>query len=289
MRSRVISLAVLRARLEINHFYDDIIFEGKSVGKEFKKIVEKWLFNLERYKHIRLEKFRSLFSQLQEVIFPIKIEWCYESIGRCNIEFLDNEGKKYYFIIIDYLNWNNMDKYIIERRNSFLEPLIDRVFNYKIIEDQTISLIKTTVMQLKLNKDADDKVVEFSYDYKNSTTKATLKFDTATIKIELTYPSKNSVFDKKVQEYLFNLTSTKCYYDVLPILKWIALVMKNEITICITSELEDDERSIIFSIIEVENDIVQIYIKTEVVGYEEIRTTRKIFAKNLEEFIAENS
>ena len=283
MKSRAISLIELRAKLEINDFYADIIFKNKDVKKGFKKVIGEWIFNLERYKHIKVEKFKSLFSQLQEVIFPIKIDWCYKS----NIEIIDNEGKKYTFSIDDIYDYNGLNSYIIDRRNSFLEPLIARKFHYKIMKDQTILLIETSAMQLKPNGNNSDITVTFSYDYENGLTEATLETGVCFTKIKIKYPSQNSAFNKKVQEYLFSLVSTSYYYDVLPILKWVVLVMKEyEITISITSEMKEEE-NVILSKVEVVNGIVEKYIKTETIGEDEVKTIKKTFAKRLEEFIAE--
>lgn len=96
MRFKKMRLALSRKRLEKNDFYEEITFEDKVVSKNVKKIVAEWMFLLEEYKKIRIERFKELFSELHEIVFPIKIKKSYYSSGSFDIIIVDNESKEYY-------------------------------------------------------------------------------------------------------------------------------------------------------------------------------------------------
>ena len=70
MKSRDLKVELLRRVLEKSGFYEDIIFENKFVSEKVKKIVAKWMFNLQEFRNIEVKKFRDLFKELDEIVFP---------------------------------------------------------------------------------------------------------------------------------------------------------------------------------------------------------------------------
>lgn len=286
MNFRKLRMALLRIRLEKSDFFEDIIFEKKIVSKNVKGIVAEWMSNLQNYKRIRVEKFKDLFNELDEIVFPIKIKMFYSYIS-LEIEFLDDEGKEYYMSKRNLYNYKNIETYIIGRKNSSLEPLVDRDFHYKISEDKTIILTETTAMRLKQDGTDDDIAVDFCYDSEKHTTEATLKSYVSTNKIKIKYPTMSDEFDKMVLKFLLDSDETKWYYyNVFPILKWIAVAISDEkVSISITAEIEGE----ICSEIDMVNGIVRKYTTTEIINEGEMHIIKKIFAKDLKIFLTENS
>lgn len=285
MRFRKMRLALLRTKLATNGFYKGITFQNRVIKRKVKKVLAEWMFCLERYKEIRVESFKELFSELHEVVFPIKIEECY---GRSlDIIFIDNEGKEYYMSKRCIYSYKEIENYIIGRRNSLLEPLVDRDFHYKISKDGTIILMETGAMKLKPDGKNDDTVVDFCYDSQKYTTEATLRFYASNNKMKMQYPTMGCEFDKKVLKFLFHINEKDYnFYDVFPVLKWIILTMPNEkVSLSITAEEEGD----ICSEVNITNGIVQRYTKTEIISEGEISISKLIFAKELEEFLSEKS
>lgn len=283
MKFRKLRMLLLRKKLENSGFYEDVIFEDKVVSEDVKRNVAKWMINLQYYKQIKVEKFRDLFSKLNEIVFPITIKESY-GYDRLNIRILDNEGKKYYM----FYDYGSMETYIIGRRDSSLEPLIDRDFHYRISkEDGSIILTETGAMKLKQDGTNDDIVVDFSYNPQNHTTKSTLKSYTSKRIISIEYPTKNDTFDKMVLRFLFNSNDTTWYYyNIFPILKMMVQEFADEkVSISITAEIEGE----ICSEVDVVNGIVQKYTQTKIINEGEININKKIFAKDLEKFFAENS
>ena len=180
-------------------------------------------------------------------------------------------------------SYDDIENYIIGRRNSILEPLVDRDFLYKICKDGTIILMETGAMRLKLDGNNDDIVVDFCYDSKKHTTEATLKSYTSNNKMKIQYPTIGHEFDKKVLEFLFHINEeNNYYYDVFPILKWMLLSICNEkVSLSITTEVEGN----ICSEINIMNGIVQRYTKTEIIS----EGVKLIFAKELAKFLTEDN
>lgn len=287
MNFREMQLAVLRTRLEKSYFYEDIIFENKFINKRVKESISNWMFNLEKFKKIKIKKFKDLFSEFSEIVFPIKIVDSYGYRYGLDIIIIDNEGKKYYMLKIDIWKYDEMETYSIGRRNSPLEPLIDREFCYKISKDNTITLMEIGAMKLKPDGTNDDILVNFCYNSQNNTTVATVSVSKTTKEMKIHYPTMNNDFDKKILEYLFHINEGNFYYyDVFPILKWMLLTISEEdVSLSITAEIEKE----IYSEIYIVNGIVQIYTKTEIINEEEMRINKVIFAKRLEEFLTKRN
>ena len=286
MKFKKLRMALLRTKLEKSDFYEDIIFEKEVVNeKNVKRVVAQWINNLQSYKQIRVEKFRYLFSELYEVVFPIKITEDYSYNG-LDIKFLDDEGKEYYMSKRNLYRYGNIENYIIGRRDSLLEPLVDRNFRYKISKDNTIKLTETGAMRLKQNGKNDDIVVNFYYNFENYTTEAQLSSFVTTNRIKIKYPTRGNKFDKMVLKFLFDSSEIiEYYYNVFPILKWIVAAISDEkVSISITSEISGR----ICSDIDVVNGIVQKYTVTEIINEGEMNRIEKNFTKDLKTFLTNN-
>lgn len=70
MKSRELKVNLLRKTLEKSGFYEDIIFADEFVSEKIKKIVTEWIFNLQEFRNIEVKKFRDLFKELDEIVFP---------------------------------------------------------------------------------------------------------------------------------------------------------------------------------------------------------------------------
>lgn len=284
MEFRRMWLTLFRAKLEISRFYEGITFQRRVEKRKVKKVLAEWMFELERYKEIRVGSFKELFSELHEIVFPIEVKECYAN--SFYIIIIDNEGKEYYMSKICSYSYKDIENYIIGRRNSLLEPLVDRDFHYKISKDGTIVLMETEVMRLKSDGTNEDIVVNFCYDSKKHTTEATLKSYTSNNKMKMQYLTMGEEFDKKVLEFLIHINEENNYYDVFPILKWMILSIPNEnVSLSITTEVEGN----ICSEINIVNGIVQRYTKTEIISEGELRILKLIFAKELAKFLIENN
>lgn len=284
MKLRNLRLALLRIRLEKNNFYNEILFKNKSVKRIVKNKISEWMYHLQNYKQIKFEKFKDLFIELKEVVFPITIIASYGSkSSNLDIELVDNIGHKYYMSHRNY-SYSDITNYIIGRRNSSLEPLINRDFHYNICEDDTtIVLIQTTATRLKQDATNDDIVVDFDYDYQNHITEATLWSYSSMDKIRIKYPTLNSELDKKVLEYLFSINDIEWYYhDVLPILKWMVTeFLDKNVLIFIIAETNGE----VSAEIDVVNGIVQKYTVTKIISESEIHICKVLLAQSLQEFL----
>lgn len=282
MKFREIKLALLRSELEKSNFYEEVTFANKFVSNATKKVIAEWMFCLEKYKKIHIRRFKKLFSQLDEIVFPIKITNCF-SFSIIELSFVDNEGKKYYMSNHNICDYNNMETYTIGRRNSLLEPLIDRMFFYKISENQSIMLMETEAMKLYPNGDNDNIMVDFYYNHQDNTTQATLHSFVNSNKIVIKYPTVDNDFDKKLLEFLFSIYEKyDYYYDATLILRWLLSYLSDKlISLSITAIINNE----IYSKIDILFGIVTKYIKPEKISQNETHIHHILLNKNLEEFL----
>lgn len=70
MKSRELKVNLLRKTLEKSGFYEDIILADEFVSEKIKNIVTEWIFNLQEFRNIEVKKFRDLFKELDEIVFP---------------------------------------------------------------------------------------------------------------------------------------------------------------------------------------------------------------------------
>lgn len=287
MKFEKVRLVLLRLRLKESNFYEDVAFRDKIVEKEFKKSVTKWLLNLQIYKKIQVDKFKDLFSKLSEVVFPITIDYCLGSYS-FHIKFVDDNEHMYYLSSSGIYKYETLEEYLIGRRDSTLEPLVDREFHYKICEDEIIKLIESDAMKLNEQGLNDDVVVEFYYNEEKQTTRAMLKSYEVHNKIKIEYPTISDEFDKKVLGYLFSISKmSDYYYDVFPILEWIvAQILKKEFSVSIVADVGEDNEEI-SSEIQVLDGIVQRYVITKIISENEVQKFSINLSKSLDKFLME--
>lgn len=275
MKSKKLML-YLRSKIGRGNFYEDIIFKVDST--KLKMCILRWCDNLQKYKGLKINQFKDLLLPLNEIVLPVKINYVFGGIGTLHIDFSDSEGKKYYMIQDSSFDLNT---YIIGRRNSKLEPLLERGFTFEILEDK-IKLIELGVLKLKEDGRNDEILVYFQYDKVENITQATLKSYVTNRTIKIQYHTIDMEFDKEVLEFLLkNNEEHWYYYDVFPILRWISTILEEPISVSITAEVEKE----ISSEIEVVKGIVQKYTLTQIINEEEVRITKKIFCRDLEEFL----
>lgn len=271
----------LRKKVRKDDFYEDVILlSGK---KDLKKFMKKWINLLQSYKNIEFKKFKDLLTPLDEIIFPVKVNTIYAN-GTLDISITDYEGKEYYMMQRSIYDYHTVNTYILGRRNSKLEPLVDRDFSFEILTDK-INLIKTRALKLKENGTNADEVVDFSYELKNNTTEAKLRSYSSEMTLKIKYPTLNAEFDKKVLNFLFDsINSQWYYYNVLPVLNWILPMLNEKASISITSEINKE----VCAEINIVEGIVQKYTHTEIVNEAEMHIIKVIFSKNLKDFLKEN-
>ena len=295
-----VEIEKFRKKLEKDGFFEDVILDQASVVlNETDGGISGWMYYLKKYKKIEVKKFKDLFCQLKEVIFPIIITKMYGRTKYVRFEFKDRVGKKYYFICDSFAyNFENMSKYIIGRINSSIEPLTNREFYYQILTDcnefdnsqaltkENIELYKTLVSRLNIDGTHTDLKLEFNYNcYEEKTTKVIMNLGNK--KIIMEYPSKEAEFDKKVEDILFNIDegSNKnkwIYYNVKPLLKeMLEIIDKEDVSIYIGAELDND----VYAEVTVTHNVVQRYTYTEVVREDRMVRTTNIFSKKLDEFL----
>lgn len=285
MKFEKLRLVLLRLKLENDNFYEDIIFQNSIIRNKFKNQVSEWMLILQSYQKTKISKFKDLFTELSEVNFPIKIDKCYGSYS-LSLEFSDNIGHTYYMFKRYSLNHFGISEYSIGRRNSPIEPSVDREFNYRICKDGTIKLTDTSVTKLDEYDRNDNFVVEFYYNYEDNNTEVVLKSYEVNDKVRIKYPTISNEFNQKVVEYLFDISKTTWYYyDVFPILEWIAKEMhRTEISISIIAEVDEE----VSSEIQVVNGIVQKYTIIKIINESETQKFTVILSKSLERFLKEN-
>ncbi len=278
-------LITLSEDIRKNEFYEDVIFkEGKSKLKEF---MSNWTRKLQSYKQIDMQitikKFKDLLIPIGEIVFPIEIDYVFSGKSRLDANFTDNEGKCYY-IMINLYSYKEVNTYIVGRRNSKIELLIDRNYTLEITTEK-INLIETGLLKLKEDGTNTDETVTFYYNYENNTTEAKLKSYSSNRRLKIQYKTMNSEFDKKVAGFLFSINEEHWYYyNVYPILEWITKSLEQNISISIKTEVDKE----VYSEIEVVEGIVHKYTRTEIVNEGEMHIIKVIFAKNLNEFLEEN-
>lgn len=249
-----------RKELMKKGFFEDVIFDEASVTSyDPDGEISGWMYYLKKYKETEIKKFKDLFILLDEVKFPITITKMYGGNDWVRFAFKDKKGEEYYVINHHHLNYERLSKFIIGRRNSKIEPLIDREFHYQISSDGDIELYQTVI--LKLNEDGTntDLVVEFNYDYDKNLTEVIRRSYKKDMQLVLEYPSEGNKIDERAKEFMLNIVDgSNVYYNVVPILKnMIEIMCKNDISINIEAKFGGE----IYSAVKVEHSIVtKVYI-----------------------------
>ena len=284
MKFRELRKILTRWGLETRGFYEGINFENIKAEKRFKSLVAEWIFYLKEYKKLRVRSFKDLFMELKEIEFPIEIKECYGTFGLWTT-IVDNKGTEYYMEKSGIFLYHGIESYIIGRRDTIIPEIsfIDRDFHYKISKDGII--LNETEKWKSNNYDNTDTKVKFLFNSKDTTEVLLTNPYSDNRKIKIQYPTMNTEFDEKVQEYLFDKKNWH-YYDVFPVLEWMLSVIPSQnISLSITAEVDDE----ICSEIDVVQGIVQRYAKTEIINEGERRTSIDVFAKSLEDFLAERN
>ena len=290
---------IQKFRKELNKrgFFEDIILDKASLIMYASDAgISGWMYCLNKYKKIEVEKFKDLFSQVDNIVFPITITKMFDEVDNVRFEFCDDLGNTYYFIC-DYYYWNfkQILQYIIVKEDNSSEKQewccqirINRgLFNYnQTIRDKDIELLKTSIRKSNKKGFNTNIVVEFNYNcYETATTKVIRKSGDKEIILE--YPSEGSEFDRKVKDILFNINEginikKWIYNNVKPLLKEMLKIMeKDNISIYIGAKLNNE----VYAEVTVTDNTVKRHTYTKVVSEERMIITTDIFSKKLDEFL----
>ena len=287
MKFRELRKILTRWGLETRGFYEGINFENIKAEKRFKSLVAEWIFYLKEYKKLRVRSFKDLFMELKEIEFPIEIKECYGTFG-LRTTIVDNKGTEYYMEKTGIFLYNGIERYILGRRDTIIPEIsfIDRDFHYKISKD---GIILTETEKWKSNNyDANpDTKVKFLFNSKDTTEVLLTNPYSDTRKIKIQYSTMNTEFDEKVQEYLFDINEKYWYYyNIFPVLEWmLSVIAIKNVSLSIAAEVDGNT----YSEVIIDNGIVQKYTKTERISEGWHRTSIDVFAKSLEDFLAERN
>lgn len=273
---------VIQLYLSRPKFFEGVEFKNKYVENNCKEYFAIWVQRLQKYKNIKVNKFKDLFTKLDEVHFPVKIIQC-TAFYSVDVHLIDSKQERYYFINDDYFS----NTYAIGRRNSSVEPFVDRDFKFKILKDDGITFIETGILELDDNGNNKHVSLNFAYDTEKSTTSVILESYEYDITIEITYSIINDKLDKKIQKEILRMTETKFYYnDVFPILVLICTQVNcKDMSISIVAKIKED----IYSQINVKNGIVKKYILTQIINEKESRRFKILLSKDLTTFLSDNA
>lgn len=282
MKFRKLKVGFMRLKLKKHNFYDSVYFSNDTVREDVEKSVAEWMIYLKHYKKIEIKKFRYLFIKLEdEVIFPIKIK---ESYGKkIDIRFTDANGNKYYMSKRNINSYTNVNKYLIGKRNILKDPLNEENY-YEVTKNTDIRMLKQVISKINQDGTNDDMMnCKIYYNEENSREITLSSFGT---EINIKYQmEQDSDVSKSIVKFLLDDVATKWYYyDVLPIFKWMLQKTKS-LSMNITAKIDEE----VLSEIEIVNGIVQKYTITRVINEGEMHIIKKIFAKELDEFLLEKN
>lgn len=287
MKFRELRKILTRWGLETRGFYEGINFENIKAEKRFKSLVAEWIFYLKEYKKLRVRSFKDLFMELKEIEFPIEIKECYGTFG-LRTTIVDNKGTEYYIEKTGIFLYNGIENYIVGRRDTIIPEIsfIDRDFHYKISKDGIILTEKEKWKANSYNDNPDTKV-KFLFNSKDTTEVLLTNPYSDNRKIKIQYPTMNIEFDEKVQEYLFDINEKYWYYyNIFPVLEWmLSVIAIKNVSLSIAAEVDGNT----YSEVVIDNGIVQKYTKTERISEGWHRTSIDVFAKSLEDFLAERN
>lgn len=282
MRFRKLREAIFRRRLKKQKFYQGITFESIYIKKNAERVIASWIFNLKESKQIKVRKFKDLFENLKEVAFPITIKFCNE-MDILHINFVDREGKEYYMMKMDIHKRIELENYMIGRRNSILEPWIDRVFTFEICKDEFALLLETSATSLNRDGTNQDKNVKFVYN--NPRVEAMLTLPDISAKIRIIYYNylNEPEIDRSILKFLlYSDERIWNYYDAVPILKWIVkLIPERNISVSIVAEVEETT----LSAVEVVRGTVISHIFTTIVNESEMQVNKRLIKEELNQFL----
>lgn len=270
---------IMRRRLERTNFYEDVLFENDFVKESVQIVISEWIYNLKEYKSVKVKKFKDLFIKFNEIMFPIKIKDPNISTFGINIYIVDRFGRKYYFYKESI--YENINEYYIGKRNTESKPFWDKEIHYRIHENGIIGVLGKEVVKLK--EDGTNGDLRYK-DYHNANMQV-IEVSDSCGKIKIEYPLIENIRKVIFAEFLKSDEPKWYYYDVFPIFKCIC----NRVEDCdigsmhIVAEIEKE----VYSEIQMVDNIVQKYTVTQIITEEEMHIIGKIFAKKLDEFLAE--
>lgn len=279
MKFSKLKKTVMRKSLEKTNFYKDVFFSDDFCKKYSQKVIYEWIYNLEKYKHIKVKKFKDLFKEFNEIVFPIEI--IHSNIGGyfVQLDIIDISGKKYYFS--QSCIWENINEYSIGRRNTTSKPFSDNEIHYRILKNEEIEGVKKYVVKLK--DDGTNGSPKYEEYYNADMQVIEISDSNGVIKIE--YPILENVKKELLAEFLRCNDKRWYYYDVFPIFKWIVDKTKEYDIKAIHIVAEIDKE--VYSEIKMVDNVIQTYTITQVINEEEIHIIKKIFAKNIKKFLEE--
>lgn len=287
MKFRKVQLELVRSKLDESDFYEDIIFANDTVKEVAQKKIASWMLSLEICETVQAEikKFKELFSKVDGISFPIEIQNSNSSLFSIDISIVDRNGKQYYISKDDIYDCYNITEYYIGRRNTTTKSYIDYENCYKICKNEVIKKLKATVVKINLDGTNKESIYETYYNQQNNM--QVIEFlENEKRKIRIEYPIVSKEIGKKIFEDFLEWDDTKWYYyDVFPIFKWLVNKMENYDmdSLHIIAEIDKD----VYSEIQMGNNIVQTYTVAQVISENEIHVIKKIFAKNIDEFLKE--
>ena len=122
-----------RKKLEKNGFFEDEIFDkSEFILQEQDGGISEWVYYLKKHEKLEVKKFKDLFSQLNEIIFPI----CYSSPQRLNYirnlmgSFIEEYNIGHYKVNIGNLNRDEDIKVLIDEMREVvkIEGVLEELF-----------------------------------------------------------------------------------------------------------------------------------------------------------------
>ena len=157
---------------------------------------------------------------------------------------------------------------------------MDNEIQYRILKNGAIEEVKKYIVKLK-----DDGTNEsYKYEEYYNTNMQVIEISDSIGIIKIKYPIFEEVKKDLLAKFLSN-NDKWYYYDIFPIFKQIVNKMKDyDIeSIHIVAEIDNE----VYSEIKLVNGIVHTYTITQVIREDEMHIIKKLFAKKLEEFLAE--
>lgn len=240
---------MLRKELRKRGFYEGVILESD----EIEKVIAEWIFDLKKFKQIEINRFTELFCNWKEIILPVKIQK--KAITNMQMRFIitDAEEKSYY-MIMNRLQYLDLQEYYIGRRGNVVERNVDREYHY-IIHPKNQILLDSSYAGL-INEDGTNQncMVAIHYNIKHSTATASIKNEEK--KIVISYNAKDSSSDNDVINYLLSIKDKDDYKDVLQVLKDFVAILGNSKDITL---IESREKDMIYSRVCIKEGIVTEY------------------------------
>jgi len=140
---------MMRNRLKNGDFYEDVSFADDFVKEYAQKVIVAWIYNIKVYEHIKVKRFKDLFAECNEMVFPIEIKHSNISGFFVDIDIVDNVGKKYY-LSKDAI-YSDISEYCIGKRNTTSKPFFDNEIHYRILKNGKIEKLEKKIIKIEDN------------------------------------------------------------------------------------------------------------------------------------------